>query len=141
MRSGTLNTSRINRSYLTVFGAVIIVLVSLWLYFGPVPEANAENFCQGVNLARYGQPGDRCTAPNGGWMYYVVVETGANGGCEATQNNGVQIDAWVCTGPHSAWGSYHNSNIWSHGIIRNNDTTKVGTFWGGQAACPNQGCA
>jgi hypothetical protein len=140
MGNGTLNASSSDRNFMTVIGVAVVVLAGLWLLLAP-PAARAGNFCQGVNLARYGQPGDRCTAPEGGWMYYVVVETSNAAGCETTQNNGVLLAAWTCTGSYTFTGSYHNSNNWSHGIIRNNNTNVAGTFWGAQSACPKQGCA
>jgi hypothetical protein len=82
MNSGTLDESHVSPRYLAIIGFVVAALLSSWMYFGFAPKANAENFCLGVNLARFGQPGDSCTAPNGGWVYLVVVESTGNAGGE-----------------------------------------------------------
>lgn len=141
MDSGTLDAPRITLRHLATIGLMVVALASSWMYFGSTPKADAENFCLGVNLARFGQPGDSCTAPNGGWLYLVVVEsTGNAGGCASSINNGVLLGSWVCVGDHQWTEALPNPNNFSHGIIRNNNTTKTGTFNGGQNACPNQGC-
>lgn len=141
MNSGTLSGSRFTPRYLAIIGFVVATLLSSWMYFGLTQKADAENFCIGVNLARFGQSGDSCTAPNGGWLYLVVVEsTGNAGGCASSENNGVLLGSWVCIGDHQWTQALPNPSNFSHGIIRNNNTTKTGTFNGGQNACPNQSC-
>jgi hypothetical protein len=128
---------------MAALGGVVVALVGFWLYLGPVSNAHAENFCSGVTLQPFGHNGDRCTAPNGGWVYTVAIETFERAGCEATENNGVLLDSWTCFGAHSTGQSLHASANWSHGIIRNNNPNPgaTGVFSGDQNACPTQSCA
>lgn len=141
MSGDICNDSRISPRYLTILGGVVVALVSFWLYAGPVSNAHAaENFCLKANLAKFGQPGDRCTAPNGHWNYSVAVETFEQPGCETTENNGELIDAWTCALKNSSVASFHSWGTFSHGIIRNDNTKGAGIFSGGQAFCNFQNC-
>jgi hypothetical protein len=70
------------------------LLACVALYFAVAASAaSAEEFCERVTLQPYGHSGDRCTAPQGHWNYYVVVQTYERAGCEDTENNGVLLTA------------------------------------------------
>jgi hypothetical protein len=110
----------------------IAVLGGLWAA-SHAPNANAENFCTGVTLSPYQQGGDRCTAPNGGYIWGVVLVTHTRAGCASIANNGVVLETWTCTSAGNTLQTYYSpNNRWAHGIIRNNNLSSSGVFDGNQ---------
>lgn len=112
----------------------ILVAVSGWLLIGPVTNsyAGGENFCSEVWLQPYGQAGDRCTAPNGGYIWGVTLLTRERAGCEDIENNGVLLASWTCIGAANQILVYYSGNQWAHGIIRNNNLSYAGRFTASQ---------
>ena len=128
---------RFYRAFRVPVAAVCAVFAAfaIWTGLAAVPEARAvsENFCSNSLLQRYGQPGDRCTAPQGGYIYGVNLVTHERAGCASIQNNGVVLDSWKCTSKNNVLGiHYVPANRWAHGIIRNNNTQYAGYFDGAQ---------
>jgi hypothetical protein len=99
-----------------------------------------ETFCSNVTLQPYGHAGDRCTAPQGGWVWNVIIYTHERAGCLDIQNNGELLASWTCTGKENSYLVSYYANKWAHGIIRNNNLSFAGVFTGAQNFCSTQGC-
>lgn len=124
----------------------IAMLISLWLYLGPVSSAHAENFCERVWLDKYGQTYDNCSAyPALHYNYSVVVRAFEHSACVSTTTNGWKSGlnmSWTCTpGPEAYAQAYANWSVLTYGIIRNNTTNDTNHASGNQVWCATQSCS
>jgi len=125
-----------------VMGATILGIALVSLLAGMVPAAKADvqgnmYFCTQVWLQPYGQAGDRCASPLGGYLYAVTGNTVEHSGCVSVLNNiGNVSSTWACTpGGNTAVQKYFpGDGIWRRGIIRNN-TTGSGAHMSGSQWC------
>jgi hypothetical protein len=98
------------------------------LYLGAPAQANAGQFCWGVELSPDQQPAsqDHCDATWGGPLYYLRVKGNPYNVCgNTTDVNGGLNDTWFCTQGANNWevrfwpkdGWYRRAKIWniSHG--------------------------
>jgi hypothetical protein len=103
------------------------------LFSATAPKASAATeyqFCHGVNLAPYGQYGDRCNAWGGGYLAESKVYSWEHSVC-IDYTNGVDSNLmypWACGDPPlNGIPSFRFVNFWNDGIyrkpiIRNNTT-------------------
>jgi hypothetical protein len=132
--------------------AALAATVALSIAAGPVSSASADpgppwRFCDGVWLAPYGQPGDRCFMPTsmaGDHMTLSVI-TWQRAGCVALLGYyGEQLDSWTC-GPATGGtfaATYYVAMSRPFGYyraaIRNNNLSNTGQFNGAYLCCqPN----
>lgn len=101
---------------------------------GPVSKASAEPIFCGGWLQPWGQPGDRCDAPNqgNGRLAIVIVNTSARAGCVTYIGwYGEYHHSWACAPASSQKTLYVPFNTgWHRGSIRNNNKSYSGQFQG-----------
>ena len=119
---------------------VAVTLLTLLALKAPRAEANPNwgYVCQTVSLAPFGAAGDRCYGPGTGNLDYANVFTYERAGCVAVLDSANNFStSWACGPAGSApgiaataiygaagYGTRHK------GIIRNNNTSKSGLFYG-----------
>jgi hypothetical protein len=132
---------------LTVLVAGLATLISLWMYFGPVSNADAtlQDFCSHSWLNSYGQTNDNCAA--GDWHYNYIIEVDAeeHSACATSTTNGaksgVNNSCWLCTaGPNQFVQNFVSPKPLTVGIIRNNTTDSINHASGKQIWCWNYNC-
>lgn len=102
---------------------------------GSASKASAGTACTGVNLAPYGQGGDRCYGPAADALNYADVRTQSRAGCvDIADGANNLLTSWVC-GASGSWPGYAASvyvasyfGTWHKGVIRNNNTGNWGVF-------------
>lgn len=118
---------------------ILMAVASLLALSVAAPKAEAGgNFCTSVNLAPYGQGGDRCWGPLKQWLNYAQVVTYQRAGCvDVADANNNLLASWVCgaagSAPATAANMWYQQNLagYRKAVIRNNNLSYWGTFSGG----------
>lgn len=123
-------------------GSAVVLLLALWMSVGPTTKAKADvkgyyQFCSNAWVQPYGQAGDRCASPLGGYLWMVQVSSYEHSACVSYLNNvGNVASSWACTpGPNNFATKYFvEDGVWRRGIVRNN-TTNSGAHIAGKQDC------
>jgi hypothetical protein len=116
--------------------AALIAAMAMYFAAQPSPASAQNNFCEGAFLAPYGQGGDRCWGPVH-HLFGVGVVTGERAGCvDIADGSNNLLRSWNCGPANSVpgeaanmfWGS--NDGVNRKGVIRNNNTSYSGYFYG-----------
>lgn len=126
-------------------GMLLIILVLLGAIGSPgeaqaAPNPGQNNFCSAVTLQPFGHNGDRCDAGNDNWarIASVTILTEARAGCANYHGwYGEYYRSWACFGNYGGGLIYvaPGDNGSYIGIIRNNNLSFSGRFWGGFYCC------
>lgn len=127
------------------YSLAVVAIIMLGALAIAAPKASATNFCTQVNLAPYGQGGDRCWGPVKQWLNYGQVTTFQRAGCvDIADGSNNLLASWVCgaagSSPQYAANIWYNSDLagWHKAVIRNNNGSSSGTF-SGAYSCYNGG--
>jgi hypothetical protein len=115
--------------------ALLLAMIAsaIAMYFMTPSTATASEPICHVNLAPYGQNGDRCWGP-GRPLFNVYMQTYQRAGCVNAANSSNQLlGIWQCVGANSGYLiNFQNDGIRRKGVIRNNNVSYVGYFAGSQ---------
>jgi hypothetical protein len=141
MTIGQMRVGDLPLRYKLLAGAAALLMFACLAMAGSASKAQAEYhgpFCNGYNAAKWGQPGDRCGAPDGNWDYVYINGLGwDHSACvNAIDQNGVWWATWVCSsGPRvgvSGWFGNEVGLRYARGFVRNNTTGDSNHLYGDQ---------
>lgn len=115
--------------YKLLAGAAALLMLVCLAMAGSASKAEASYngyFCNYYNAAPWGQPGDRCGAPDGNYYNTLIGGGGVDhSACvNAIDQNGAWWGSWVCSSGPGGWvaGWWGNSLRYARGFVRNNTT-------------------
>lgn len=119
------------RTQKMLVASAIVAVALVGLFSNTVPKANADvkgnmAICTNSWVQPYGQAGDKCASPLGGYLWAVQGQGHERSACVSVLNNvGAVSSSWVCSpGPNSytAIKWFAEDGIWRRGVLRNNST-------------------